>query len=131
MNSSIMLCIRFRSCLSLLFPNSDGLVAIMLTMSVGVLGRVVGVGVGVGVVVVVVLVVGVLVVVVVDVLVVAVAVTALVANGRTVGMVGRHPCEDRVGLVVVVGSALDWKFAGNGRARGGDGGRCCCCCCRC
>ena len=108
----------------------------MLTMSVGVSGRFVGVGVGVVfvvgvVVVVVVLVVGVLVVVVVDVLVVAVAVTALVANGRTVGMVGRHPCEDRVGLVVVVGSALDWKFAGNGRARGGDGGRCCCCCCRC
>ena len=97
MNSSIMLCIRFRSCLSLWFPNSDGLVAILLTMSAGVVG------------------------VVVVVLVVGVAAVALVANGRTVGMVGRRPC---VGLVVVVllGSSSDSKLAGNGSARGGDGG---------
>ena len=118
MNWLIMLCIRFRSCLSLRLPNSDGLVAILLTMSAGVLGRLVGVlvvvvGVGVGV-----------------------AAVALAANGRTVGMVGRRACAGLV-VVVLLGSASDWKLAGNGRARGGDGGggrgggfgsRCRCCC---
>ena len=104
---------RFRSCLSLWFPNSDGLVAILLTMSAGVVG----------------------VLVVVVVLVVGVAEAALVANGRTVGMVGRRPCVG-LGVVLLLGSSSDWKLAGKGSARGGDGGgggfgsRCLCRACR-
>ena len=107
-----MLCIRFRSCLSLRLPNSDGLVAILLTMSLGVSGRFV-----------------------VVVLVVGVAEAALVANGRTVGMVGRRPCVG-LGVVLLLGSSSDWKLAGKGSARGGDGGgggfgsRCLCRACR-